>query len=211
RKTIRYMKLTFLMLFAFNFQVWAKGYAQTVFTLEMRNVGVEQVLSQLQNESNYRFFYNYGQIKTLDKVTVVVRNETLPNILNKVLAGGFEYRILEDNMVVISPKNDPFRNIQGTVSDDKGVPLSGVSVIVKGTSKGTSTNTDGRFVIDADANDVLVISMVGYEPQEIQVNKRNVIDVQLSLSASSLDQVVVVGYGTTRKRDLTGAVSSVKM
>jgi TonB-linked SusC/RagA family outer membrane protein len=210
RKTILCMKLTVLLLFAFNLQVFAKGYAQT-FTLDMKNVGVEDVLGRLQKESNYRFFYNYGQIKTMDKVTVVVKNETLPNILGKVLGQRFDFKILEDDMVVISPKNDLFANVQGTVTDDKGNPLAGVSVVIKGTSKGTTTNSEGKYVVDAEAKEVLVFSMVGYESQEIAVNKKSVIDVQLALSASSLSQVVVVGYGTTRKRDLTGSVGSVNM
>ena len=210
RKTIRCMKLTFLLLFAFNLHVFAKGYAQT-FTLNMKNVGAEDVLNKLQTESNYRFFYNYGQIKTLDKVTVVVKDETLPNILSMVLGQRFDFKVLEDNLVVISSKGDYFNNVQGTITDDRGVPLLGVSVVIKGTNKGTTTNADGRYMLDAVANDILVFSMVGYESQEIKVSKRTLIDIQLSLSASSLSQIVVVGYGTTRKRDVTGSVGSVKV
>ena len=104
------MKLTILLLCAFNLQVFAKGYAQT-FTLDMKNVGVEDVLNKLQKESNYRFFYNYGQIKSLDRVTVVVTDETLSNILSRVLGQKFDFKVLEDNMVVISPKNTQFRNV----------------------------------------------------------------------------------------------------
>jgi TonB-dependent starch-binding outer membrane protein SusC len=204
------MKLTFLLLFVINLQVFAKGYAQT-FTLNLKNVGAEEVFNRLQNQSNYRFFYNSGQIKTLDKVTVVVKDETLPNILNLVLGERFNFKVLEDNVVVISPQSEFFNNIQGTITDEKGVPLSGVSVVIKGTNKGTTTNADGRYVVDANANDILVFSMVGYERQEVPVNKKAAINVQLSLSASSLSQVVVVGYGTTRKRDVTGSVGSVKV
>lgn len=211
RKTIRYMKLTILLLLAFNLQVFAKGYGQTVFSLDMRNVGVEEVLNQLQKESDYRFFYNAGQIKTLDKVTVVAQNEPLSTILTQVLGPRFDFRILEDNLVVISSRESPFQTIQGTVRDEKGGALAGVSVVVKGTSKGTTTNSEGKYLISATEKDVLVFSMVGYEPEEVRVSNQTVIDVQLRVSASSLDQVVVIGYGTARKKDLTGAVASVKM
>lgn len=204
------MKLTFLLLFVFNLHVFAKGYAQT-FTLNLKNVGAEEVLNKLQNQSNYRFFYNSGQIKTLQNITLVVKDETLPNILNRILGTQFGFKIIEDNMVVISPKSDVFNNVQGTVTDDKGLPLTGVSIVIKGTQKGTTTNIEGRYVLDAAPNDILVFSMVGYESQEVRVNKKTVVDLQLSLSASSLSQVVVVGYGTTRKRDVTGSVGSVKM
>ena len=205
------MKLTILLLLAFNLQVFAKGYGQTVFTLNMKNVGVEDVLTKMQKESSYRFFYNYGQIKSLDKVSVVVKEETLTNILSSILGQKFDFKILEDNLVVISPKDNLFRLIQGTVTDDKGNPLMGVSVMVKGSSSGTTTNAEGKFILDANDVDALVFSIVGYESQEIKVNKRSVVDVQMNLTASSLSQVVVVGYGTTRKRDLTGSVGSVKM
>lgn len=204
------MKLTFLLLFVFNLHVFAKGYAQT-FTLNLKNVGAEEVLNKLQNQSNYRFFYNSGQIKTLQNITLVVKDETLPTILNRILGTQFGFKIIEDNMVVISPKSDVFNNVQGTVTDDKGLPLTGVSIVIKGTQKGTTTNIEGRYVLDAAPNDILVFSMVGYESQEVRVNKKTVVDLQLSLSASSLSQVVVVGYGTTRKRDVTGSVGSVKM
>jgi TonB-dependent starch-binding outer membrane protein SusC len=101
--------------------------------------------------------------------------------------------------------------VTGTVTDDRGNALSGASVVIKGTSRGTTTSSNGKYVLDADAADVLIFSMVGYENREIAVGGKAVIDIQLSLSASSLDQVVVVGYGTARKRDLTGSVGSVKM
>ena len=101
--------------------------------------------------------------------------------------------------------------VTGTVTDDNGSRLSGASVVIKGTSKGTTTTSEGKYALDVDAADILVFSMVGYENREIAVGNKTVIDIQLSPAASSLDQVVVVGYGTTRKRDLTGSVGSVKM
>jgi TonB-linked SusC/RagA family outer membrane protein len=204
------MKLTILLLFVFSFQVFARGYGQT-FTLDMKNVGVEDVLNKLQSESSYRFFYNSGQIKALDRVTVVATNETLQNILGRVLGRQFDFRILDGDLVVISAKSDRSREIHGVVTDDKGRPLQGISVVIKGAMKGTTTNAEGKFSLGADAGDVLVFSMVGYVTQEIPIGGKTVIDVQLSLSSSPLNQVVVIGYGTARKKDLTGAVGSVNM
>ena len=204
------MKLTIILLIAFNFQVFAKSYGQT-FTLSMKDVGVEDVLNQLQDQSNYRFFYNSGQLKALDRVTVVVRNETLPHILNEMLGPQFEFKILEDNQVVISQKKEVYAGIHGTVTDEKNNPLMGISVVVKGTMKGTTTNSEGKFTIDAGLNDVLVFSMIGYVTQEVAVGRKAEVDVQLGLSSSPLNQVVVIGYGTARKKDLTGSVGSVNM
>jgi TonB-linked SusC/RagA family outer membrane protein len=100
-------------------------------------------------------------------------------------------------------------NISGQVSDAIG-PLSGVSVLVKGTKKGVSTNSDGKYSITADKGAILVFSSIGYDPKEIVVGDQTVINVTLTSGQSDLDEVVVVGYGTARKRDLTGSVASIK-
>lgn len=100
--------------------------------------------------------------------------------------------------------------ITGTVTGLNNAPLSGVNVTVKGTSKGVSTNTAGGFTISAGANSTLVVSYIGYASQEINVAGRTDINVALVASNTELEQVVVVGYGTQRKRDLTGSITSVK-
>ncbi|MEJ7557461.1 MAG: TonB-dependent receptor [Pedobacter sp.] len=100
-------------------------------------------------------------------------------------------------------------NINGQVSDNIG-PLSGVSVLVKGTQRGVSTNSDGKYSISAAKGSVLVFSSIGYDPKEVVVGNETVINVTLTSGQSDLDEVVVVGYGTARKRDLTGSVASIK-
>jgi hypothetical protein len=103
------------------------------------------------------------------------------------------------------------RTVSGEVVDDKNSPLQGVSVMVKGTAKGTTTGADGRFVLnDVRNNAVLVISSTGFAAQEVPVSGRATVNVTLSETVSSLNEVVVIGYGTAQKKDVTGAVSSVK-
>jgi len=100
--------------------------------------------------------------------------------------------------------------VTGTITDVTSKdPLPGVTVLIKGTSNGTATSMDGKYLIQAKANDVLVFSFVGYEAQEIPVNGRSVIDIALKVSSESLDEVVVIGYGTVKKTDLTGSVTTV--
>jgi TonB-linked SusC/RagA family outer membrane protein len=214
RKIGRCMKLIFLFLFICSLHVSATGYAQRVFTLNMKNVSVDEVLGQLQKESDYRFFYNNRQVKALEKVSIVVENETLANILDRILNKKLSYQILEDNIVIISPpKTDGNTDqpIQGTVMDEKGLPLSGVSVQIKGTKRGVTTDAKGIFAIDAEPGAVIVISFVGYESQEITVNKQTNVQVTLKSSSTELDQLVVIGYGSVRKRDVTGSVGQVKV
>ncbi len=208
------MKLIFLFLFICSLHVSATGYAQRVFTLNMKNVSVDEVLDQLQKESDYRFFYNNRQVKALEKVSIVVENETLANILDRILNKKLSYQILEDNIVIISPpkaSGNMDQPIQGTVMDEKGLPLSGVSVQIKGTKRGVTTDAKGIFAIDAEPGAVLVISFVGYESQEITVNKQTNVQLTLKSSSTELDQLVVIGYGSVRKRDVTGSVGQVKV
>jgi TonB-dependent starch-binding outer membrane protein SusC len=99
-------------------------------------------------------------------------------------------------------------NVKGTVTDESGIPLPGVSIIVKNTTKGTATDFDGNYAIDVKSNDVLVFSFLGYKTQEIAVNGKSTINLSLNVDNNILDEVVVVGYGTTTRRDVTGAISS---
>ncbi|WP_188929626.1 SusC/RagA family TonB-linked outer membrane protein [Dyadobacter endophyticus] len=101
------------------------------------------------------------------------------------------------------------QSVSGTVTDQAGAPLPGATVVVKGTTKGTSTNAEGKFVIDADADAVLVVSFVGYATKQIPVNGQSSITIQLGQDLSQLNEVVVVGYGTQKRSDITGAISSI--
>lgn len=110
---------------------------------------------------------------------------------------------------VFTKELKPYAVITGTVTDSKGSPLSGVTVLVKGSNNGTSTDESGHFSLDAPANSTLVVSFVGYTTQEVPINNRKNIDIVLVSSNSELNEVVVIGYGTAKKKDLTGAVASV--
>lgn len=102
------------------------------------------------------------------------------------------------------------QEVTGVVVDENGLPLPGVTVLIKGENRGTNTDMDGRFSLEAAPNDVLVTSYIGFESQEIAVNKKVVFNIVLKEQVGELDQVVVIGYGTTKKSDLTGSVSSLQ-
>src|SRR5690606_23428198 len=101
--------------------------------------------------------------------------------------------------------------VTGRVTDKAGLPLPGANVQVKGTTMGVSADENGRFAIQADGNEVLLVSMIGYATQEIPVNSRTVIDVILEADFFGVEEVVVIGYGTTSRQDFTGSVSSLRM
>ena len=102
------------------------------------------------------------------------------------------------------------QTITGTISDQDGVPLPGVNVVIKGTNTGTSTDFDGNYSIAADEDDTLVFSFVGFLNQEVKVGTSTNLDVSLELGSSELEEVVITGYGTSKKRDLTGAIAQIK-
>jgi TonB-dependent starch-binding outer membrane protein SusC len=208
----RIMKLVFILIFICSMHVSAKVYSQERFTLNMSNVSVDKVFNKIQKESNYRFFYNYGYLKHLDKINLVAKNETLSDILNKLLDNTLAYQILDGNLVVISLKGSQQaqHRIEGKVTDEKGTALSGVSVQIKGTSQGAITDAAGKFALVVPDDAVLSVSFVGYETQEITVGNKTNINIQLKVSVSGLNEVVVIGYGTVRRKDLTGAITSVK-
>ncbi|MEO6893554.1 MAG: carboxypeptidase-like regulatory domain-containing protein, partial [Ginsengibacter sp.] len=109
----------------------------------------------------------------------------------------------------ISKSYESFAAITGTVTDSKGNPLQGVTVLVKGSKNGTSTDESGHFSLEAPENGTLIVSIVGYTTQQVPVNNRRNIDIVLVSANSELNEVVVIGYGTAKKKDLTGAVTSV--
>jgi TonB-linked SusC/RagA family outer membrane protein len=207
------MKLTALLLLLPFLHASASGYGQERFSLNLDQVEATKVFTRIQKASAYRFFYLQEDIKKLGKINIHVTDATVPEIMQKVLGNALAYKILSNYLVVISPSQLNLRQqleLRGTVRDENDNPLEGASVKVKDQNIGVTTEADGSFSIVVDAKAILEISMVGYQTVEIQVNGRNRIDdIVLKIATSGLEEVVVVGYGTQKKVNLTGAVESV--
>lgn len=205
------MKLTFVIVLFGCLQVSAHVNGQEMLTLNMSHVSVDKILRQIQKESTYRFFYNERYLKHLNPVSVNVHKATLSEVLSQLLDNALSYEIIANNLVVISPKGSlsAQHRIQGTVTDQKGAPLVGVTVQVKGSNQGVVTDAHGKFTLVVPDNATLEVSYVGYEKQEIEVGKQTSLNIVMKPSASGLNEVVVVGYGTQKKVDLTGAVETV--
>ncbi|MDQ0109196.1 iron complex outermembrane receptor protein [Chitinophaga terrae (ex Kim and Jung 2007)] len=211
RKYVLIMKLSFFIVFLSCMQVAATGYSQRRISLDLKNTEIKRVLDRIAGQSTVHFLYSNRKVDLQQKIDVQAHGEALDVVLNKVLDGtGFTWKELDNELVVIIPANTAWDNIKvkgRIVSADENEPLPGVTVQVKGTSIGTLTDADGKFSIDAPAGGQLVFRYVGYEVMELPV-KANM-DVQLKKSSSALTEVVVIGYGVTQKKDLTGSVVSV--
>ena len=211
------MRLTTILLLSACLQVSANGFSQVV-TLSEKNISLQKVFKQIHKQTGYQFFYEDEMLNKAGRINIKVKDKSL----EKVLAICFKdlplsYSIVDNVITVKQKTGNPvqtieapaFINIQGTVKDEKGNPLSGVSVILKGTNKGTSTDVNGHFTMDANAGDVLEFTIVGFEKRSVTIGQSNNLAVVMEIKAVVGNEVVVVGYGTQKKSDLTGAIGVV--
>jgi len=219
------MKLTFLFLVVGLMQLSASVYSQsTKLSLEMRDAKVAEVLDAIEKQSEFRFAYSPGFIDLNREVTVDIREKTIDESLKVVFAGtNVEFGVFDRHILLypesLSPGAETVvshatgaqqRTISGKVTDSGGQPLPGVTVVVKGTTQGTVTNANGNYSLSNIPDDAtLVFSFIGLRTQEVAVGTQNVINVLLQEETFGIDEVVAIGYGTVKKSDLTGSVSSV--
>ncbi|OQP47395.1 SusC/RagA family protein [Niastella yeongjuensis] len=208
------MKITTFLLLVGVLQVSARGFGQDKLNLRYKNAEIAGILVNIEKQSNYRFLYNNQLSAIRQKVTINLENvdirQALDNLFSQTI---LTYRFMASGLIVINEdaaRQAAERKITGKITDPNGAPLSGVTVTIKGTTKATTTNEQGVFALTADDNDVLVFSYVGFDTQEIKVGDKTQVNLSMASAASSLENIVVIGYGTVKKRDLTGAVVSLK-
>jgi TonB-linked SusC/RagA family outer membrane protein len=212
KKALLIMKLTFLLLTVAMLHASANVSGQARVTLKSEQIEIAGVLTNIERQTSYRFLYNNALKDIRQKVDIDVRDQTIQEVLNRIFIGtDLTYKMLENNLIVVLSASQP-QDIQviGKVTGDNGDPLPGVSVTLKGTTKGTETDSSGNFTITAPADGTLLITYVGYLTQEVKVNSQSHLNIQLKPSGSQLNEVVVVGYGTQKKIDVTGSVAHVK-
>jgi TonB-dependent starch-binding outer membrane protein SusC len=215
-KLCRIMKLTFALILICCLHVSAGVVSQTRVTLKLDKVELKQALAAIEKKSSYRFLYNEALVRSGLKITLTANNEEVTSVLDRILSGTqLTYQLLENYLVVLKQAGEqgvtvPDIRISGKVTGPNGEALPGVSVTIRGTQTGTTTDASGNFnIMVPDENAVLVFSYVGYTTQELTVGNRTTLDVSLAAADRSLNEVVVIGYGTTRRRDLTGSVATV--
>jgi TonB-linked SusC/RagA family outer membrane protein len=230
-RILKIMKITAFFLFMGIFFAQAgAGYSQgTKLTLNLRSASVREVCNQIENQSNYFFVFSDDAENALNKkINISVDSENIEEVLENVFSStNLKYKILDKQVVVYlnnekkteiiaesSPTLQPeqTRTVTGKVTDTSGEPLPGATVMVKGTTIGTVTDADGNFTLRIPANaQTLQVSFVGMKTKEIPIAGRTTFNVRLEEEAVGLEEVVAVGYGTMKKSDLTGAISSVPM
>lgn len=224
-KFLRMMKLATLFLFIGCMQLSARAYSQkSVISLSVNNVSLKKAFSHIRKESGYLFLYNNERIHALEKrkVSFSLKDATIQQVLDECLKGiPLSYKIISGTIIItpqpiLSLKSLPNLpkpiDISGSVRDSLGNPLIGVSIKVKGTDVGTISDANGNFILQIpDENAILEASYVGFNKEEIPVKGRTTITIILKQSIAALNQLVVIGYGTSAVKDITGAISSVKV
>lgn len=214
------MKLTAIFLLAVVFQVNAKGNAQTV-TYSAKSAQLATVFTAIEKQTGYVFFYRKADVKHVGPVSVELKAADIKLAVETILKGADLKFSIKGNTILIS-KADGAENssprliietappVVGVVRGADGQALAGVNIAIKGSKRGTVTDNDGRFQIEAKTGDKLVISSIGYAPREIVVIENSPIYISLEISTSALDEIQIIAYGTTTRRTGIGNVSTVK-
>ena len=203
-------KLLIIMLLFSGLSVWAAP--EGLVSIQVKDASVREVLDLLRKQ-DYRVVYSSMEINACNKkVTMDLRNVPVNEVLRQTFDNTSFYFKVEKNVITIQlVKREDYINMQGMVKDEKGVPLPGVSVIVKGTQSGTSTNADGEFTLRLKKNTTLVFSFIGMQNQEVDIKTEKSIIVTMQTSSTEMQEVVITGYGPPIDRNkLTSSVVSVK-
>ncbi|MDP3915446.1 MAG: TonB-dependent receptor [Bacteroidota bacterium] len=214
------MKLTItLLLFAVIAATAGSTYSQSArINLKMQDASLVDVFREIERTSEFGFFFKSEEIDLTRRVSIDLKNVSIEEVLKKILMDNYDYRILDKNIVVTRGSFNTTdvqvqqgKSVSGKVTDSSGAPLPGVSVVVKGTTNGTITDGNGNYSLpNVTDNAVLQFSFVGMKTQEFAIGGKSTINVILADDAIGIEEVVAIGYGTIKKSDITGAVSSVK-
>ena len=226
QKLLLIMRLTIFLTLLLTFSVSAGTYSQnTKLNLSLENVPIEQALLEIENNSRFIFIYESGTLDKSLKRTISVKDQTIDVILSQLLEGTDVNYSVDDRQVLLYKKGTLFNSLHssdlmyegqhlqtvtGKITDTSGSPIPGASVVVKGTTNGTITDTNGKYSIsNVPDNATLVYSFVGMKSQELVVGNKKVINVELLEETTGLDEVVVVGFGTQKKASVVGAIQNI--
>jgi TonB-linked SusC/RagA family outer membrane protein len=212
------MKLAFFLTMAVCLQVTAASYAQKI-SINRNDASLSEVLNDIRRQSGFNVLYDVNMLRSARPVTLHLEGASLEETLKDCFSGQQFSYVINQNTIVVTPKpasnktvNVQPINIMGRIINNKNEPLAGVNITIKGTKDVVVTNEDGRYVVTVpNSRSVLIFSYIGFASQSIVVGDQKQIDVELVEQYSALNEVIVEGYGSVRKGDLTGSVSSVKM
>lgn len=215
----RIMKISLILLFIAIFCMHAENTASqnTKVTISQQNVNLEKVMEEIEHQTDYLFIYNHS-VDVNRKVSINAKKQSVKEVLNALFENtNVDFSMTGSHIIlstkekekeIISEPQQQNKKITGTVTDEKGEPIIGASVVMKGSSVGTITDSDGSFSLTVTDEAILQISYIGYISQEVAVGNKSRLTIVIKEDTKKLDEVVVVGYGTQKKANLTGSVAS---
>lgn len=218
RKSLNLMKIVLMLLFSGIISVSATSHAKEArVSIQLDNKTVNDVITEIRAQTNYSFWFDLKDVDINRKVSMDVKNETIQSVLSTILKEQDLDFELKGNHIIIIKKDAVVENkkaainqqtirISGVIKDESGDPVIGANVVVKGTTTGSISDMEGRFSLEVPSGAILQITYVGYIPQEVRVDGRNVINITLKEDTETLEEVVVIGYGTQKKGEVTSSV-----
>ena len=209
------MKLTAFLAITACLQISARVYSQKV-TLSMANVSLEKVFREITKQTGYSFLYTDEVLNSTQNVDIRIKNVPLNVALEHCFKNQPLTWSIVANTVVVKRKPDyvpppPGTDIHGRVTDSSGRPMTGVTVTLAGGRKGAETDENGQFMINVPEHSTLHFSFVGYEGKDVAIDGRTEINVTLLLSTTSLNDILFIGYGSQRRKDITSAISTISV
>lgn len=219
KKKLKFTNCVASFLLVGSLQVYAAS--DVKLQLNFKNATLMEVLEEIEHQTGYSVLIQTNDLDTRKKISVSSRDESVDKVLSRVLSRFALAHEIRDNHVVIVAKsqantlkeyqqNDKKTKVSGVVVDERGEPIIGANIIIKGSDQGTISDLDGAFSLEVSTGDQLEISYIGYTTQRVIYKNQKSLDIVLLEDTKTLEEVVVVGYGTMKKKDLTGSVGSVK-
>ncbi|MBB6327858.1 TonB-linked SusC/RagA family outer membrane protein [Algoriphagus iocasae] len=217
-----------LQIFSMSFLLANNTEAQTKSIdkvyIELKNSSSEilKVLEEIEKQTDFKFVYSFEEINQVELINIPKNGSVYDILLGIAKESSLNFKQINENIIVknaprqaknlieISIEQSKFQLLQGLVKDEQGLVLPGVTVLIEGTTRGTVTDENGEFQIEVEPGEKVVFSFVGFQSQTIAIENQTSIEVILAEDSKSLDEIVVIGYGTVNKSDLTGSVAQVK-
>ena len=219
KRAVGIMKKTvFFLTFCLSSIMANSSYAQNMkLNIKAQRATLESVLKQIEKQSEFLFFYNASKVNKNQEISVSEEDATITEVMNAIASEADVVYTIKDRHIVLSEAEEPpvaissaqqsGKKVTGTILDASGETIIGANVVEKGTTNGTITDFDGKFTLNVPDNAILLISYIGYSDQEVAVAGKTSFNITLKEDSELLDEVVVVGYGTMKKSDLTGSVA----
>lgn len=188
--------------------------------LSVQNAKTGDIIEEIEKQTDYLFVYAWEEIDLNQRVSIDAKDQTITEVLTHLFRNTDIGYAVEGTSILLMKKEKNLvnsvaqqdkRTIAGLVTDEWGEPVIGANVVEKGTTHGVVTNSDGYFFMNVGSKSVLVISYIGYKVQEVEVGDKTQLNILLEEDTEILDEVIVIGYGTSSRKDFTGSVSSVKL